>query len=178
MENLALEFINTGWYMTHAPNKNVLADPVWLANFLHYWHLPLLNPLSRFEMDRLIKLRDFLSTLVDTFASDSGIQTEQLIILNQYLTLTPLQYTLVDQEGHYQTHLQPIQADLDSLLFHIARSFTELLVDVKAERIKYCQNPECRWAYIDESKNSTRKWCGNTCASLIKVRRHRKNQRL
>ncbi|TMC65135.1 MAG: CGNR zinc finger domain-containing protein [Chloroflexota bacterium] len=36
-----------------------------------------------------------------------------------------------------------------------------------------CENPDCRWVYYDESANQNRRWCEDSCANLMRVRRFR-----
>lgn len=177
MSNLALDFINTRWYLSHTPFQNVLADPAWLADFLQGWGLPPLDSPSPADLARMIELREFLSGLVDALRHDPVIPSEQLDNLNRYLALSPMIYTLVECGSHYRKTLLPGITGLESFLFQVAVSFADLIGDAKIERIKRCQNPACGWVYLDESKNNSRKWCGNTCSSLIKVRRFRQRLR-
>jgi predicted RNA-binding Zn ribbon-like protein len=45
-------------------------------------------------------------------------------------------------------------------------------------RIKLCASPECRWAYWDDSKNASRRWCAmGVCGSRNKMRAYRSRNR-
>lgn len=45
-------------------------------------------------------------------------------------------------------------------------------------RLKICGNEECRWAYYDRSKNSSRRWCSSEgCGNLIAARNYRARKR-
>lgn len=47
-----------------------------------------------------------------------------------------------------------------------------------ADRLKMCGNPDCRWVYIDQSPNRSRKWCmRTTCGNRANVRRWRERQK-
>lgn len=177
MYPLCFEWINTRWNLTHDPYREVLADPSWMSDFLRRGNLPALGPFSDEEIGRLVGLRDFLGALVDTLERGEGISGEQIETLNQYLALTPLTVELTQQDGLYQTTLRTVDVSTDALLFHIAHSFAEFFTQVEPERIKRCQNPACGWVFYDESKNASRKWCCNTCSSLIKVRNLRKRRK-
>lgn len=46
--------------------------------------------------------------------------------------------------------------------------------DLAAGRVGICANDECQWAFIDTSKNHSRRWCGApSCGDLARVHRHR-----
>jgi predicted RNA-binding Zn ribbon-like protein len=174
---LCLEWINTRWNLTHEPYRDVLNDPGWMDDFLRRWNLPAQGPFSKEEMRKLVRLRDFLGEVVESLDRGENISGQQIATLNQYLALTPLSVELVRQDGLYQTALRAINASTDALLFYIAHSFAKFISSVEVERIKRCQNPACRWVFYDESKNASRKWCCNTCSSLIKVRNLRAKRR-
>jgi predicted RNA-binding Zn ribbon-like protein len=43
-----------------------------------------------------------------------------------------------------------------------------------ADRLKVCQNDQCRWLFLDASKNRSRQWClSATCGNRQRVRRFR-----
>lgn len=44
-----------------------------------------------------------------------------------------------------------------------------------ADRLKLCDNPQCRWLFIDQSKNRSRQWCESaSCGNRQRVRRFRR----
>jgi predicted RNA-binding Zn ribbon-like protein len=44
--------------------------------------------------------------------------------------------------------------------------------------LRECGNPECRWLFLDTSKNHTRRWCDmKICGNRIKARRFKAQQR-
>lgn len=62
------------------------------------------------------------------------------------------------------------------------RAIAEFLVAVYSamadgtwDRIRVCRNPECRWAFFDQSRNRTRIWCSmDECGNKMKARRFRR----
>ncbi len=174
---LCFEWINTRRNLTHEPYQEALADPAWMSDFLRRWDIPARGPFSDEALRRLIELRGFLGELVDALARSEGISGQQIEALNRYLALAPLAVELALQDGLYQTTLRAAGSGPDALLFHIAHSFAEFISRVDVKRIKRCQNPACGWVFYDESKNASRKWCCNTCSSLIKVRSFRERRK-
>jgi predicted RNA-binding Zn ribbon-like protein len=46
------------------------------------------------------------------------------------------------------------------------------------ERIKACGNPDCRWAFYDNSKNHSGRWCEMaSCGNRMKARAFRERAR-
>ena len=44
-------------------------------------------------------------------------------------------------------------------------------------RLKRCENPECRWIYVDRSRSQSRRWCEmGSCGNRNKVRLFRRRQ--
>lgn len=52
-----------------------------------------------------------------------------------------------------------------------------LLASEQSSNIRACSNLECRWLFLDTSRNHSRRWCDMTlCGNRIKARRFRRNQ--
>jgi predicted RNA-binding Zn ribbon-like protein len=66
-------------------------------------------------------------------------------------------------------------AELDRILWPVARSASELLPSSKLSRIRECEGPSgCGWLFLDTSKNGRRRWCDmRVCGNRAKARRHR-----
>ncbi len=63
---------------------------------------------------------------------------------------------------------------LDAPLWPIIRSAAELLTsDVDRRRVRECGGVDCRWLFLDTSKNRSRQWCSMaSCGNRAKARRH------
>jgi predicted RNA-binding Zn ribbon-like protein len=54
----------------------------------------------------------------------------------------------------------------------------DLLTSSGLNKLSACSNPECRWLFLDGSKNMGRRWCDmKLCGNRIKARRFRGKQR-
>lgn len=68
----------------------------------------------------------------------------------------------------------PVEGALARLTESIARELTQ----GRPERLRVCENPECRWIFVDTSHSGRRKWCDmRTCGNRVKVARHRQRRR-
>ena len=69
--------------------------------------------------------------------------------------------------------------DADSLeapLWPVAHASAELLTDGPLERLRRCAN--CRWLFLDQSKNRSRRWCSmDDCGTAVKKRRYVERRR-
>jgi predicted RNA-binding Zn ribbon-like protein len=47
-----------------------------------------------------------------------------------------------------------------------------LMTSERLQALRECGNRECRWLFLDTSKNHTRRWCDmKVCGNRIKARR-------
>ena len=67
---------------------------------------------------------------------------------------------------------------LDALLSPVIWSAARLVTSPEAACIRRCASPQCRWMYIDRSRNGLRRWCAmETCGTTEKTRRRRERHR-
>jgi predicted RNA-binding Zn ribbon-like protein len=64
--------------------------------------------------------------------------------------------------------------NLDAPIWPITRSAADLLTSDEDRRlIRQCGADDCRWLFLDTSKNRTRQWCSmQSCGNRQKARRH------
>jgi predicted RNA-binding Zn ribbon-like protein len=64
-------------------------------------------------------------------------------------------------------------ASLETPLWHVVRSAADLLASAEARSVRECGAPDCRWLFLDTSKNRSRQWCSmQSCGNREKARRH------
>ena len=90
---------------------------------------------------------------------------------------------------HYVTYLVPapdgVSLDhkhegdpVEGALARLAESVARELTQGRPERLRVCENEECRWIFLDTSHSGKRKWCDmRTCGNRVKVARHRQRRR-
>lgn len=65
-------------------------------------------------------------------------------------------------------------ADRDEIIGPIAWAALDLLRSDKHARLKQCPRDDCRWLFIDRTKNGSRRWCDmGTCGNREKKRKLR-----
>jgi predicted RNA-binding Zn ribbon-like protein len=82
-----------------------------------------------------------------------------------------------DEEGRLELDLSPVDsfARLGSQLLAIA---FQSQIEGTWERLKLCENPDCRWAFYDNSRNKSGSWCRmGLCGNRLKNRAYRERNR-
>ena len=171
MDFLCLDFINSQWYLTHRIFEECFEREVWIDRFCSKWELSKQQFYS--ERDALKPLRACLYQAALGLCENGRIGQADLEAVNQHLLPNSFCQKIEREDNAYVVRMVPIASNAPVLAHKIILSFTELITEYQLDRIKLCSNPDCDWFFYDSSKNHTRKWCDNTCASLMKVRRFR-----
>ena len=175
MEFLILEYLNTGWFATHLHHQDVLLTPKLLTEFLRKWKIEPATRPTPAAIRTLVEYRGFLAGALRELIG-GGVSKETAAELNRVLSLAPGIRTAGAEEGKYETHFQPLRKDWNWVMAEVAASFFELF-GMDIGRVRICENPGCQWVFYDETRSRTKRCCDDTCASLVKVRRHRARQK-
>lgn len=176
MSILCLDFINSQWYNSHKPFEEPLKSAIWRDEFCQKWGLPNVEE-SEEIISELETLRGFLHEVAIEYVSGREISEVNLKKLNHHLKLAHAPRQLKKDGQKLLWSIKPSDNTLDWMMAQIVLSFAAMLTEYPVDRVKLCGNPDCGWIFYDESKSKTKKWCENTCASLIKVRKFRANQK-
>jgi predicted RNA-binding Zn ribbon-like protein len=66
----------------------------------------------------------------------------------------------------------------DSPFRRLVSTALELLTSERIDQLRACSNSECRWLFLDGTKNKGRRWCDmKLCGNRIKSRRYRGRRR-
>lgn len=177
MDALYLDILHSDWhdYRGSGLDEDRLLKPGWLEQVLARWGLSISDPPLASDITEMHELRTLMEHIVQSLIQRQTPEEMDLAALNAYLEAAPARPQLIrgrDNE-HYQLLQLPLRSDWSWVLGKVAVSFAELLAQHDTTRIKQCDNPDCRWIYYDESANQTRRWCEDSCANLMRVRKHR-----
>lgn len=172
MEFLSLEFVNSRWYLTHRPYKDPLENAAWLVQLCAKWSL-VCPEYSDKTVETLKKFRSSLFDAALECCHGKELSEQSVDFLARSLKLGKFHYSLVMRNGSPCLEEASDGSALNTFICRTAKSFMDMLSACPAGSIKECANPDCDWIFCDDSKNRSRKWCDNRCASLIKVRRYR-----
>jgi predicted RNA-binding Zn ribbon-like protein len=73
---------------------------------------------------------------------------------------------------------EPDASGVDGALARLLAIVAEARVEGEWPRLKACADDTCLWAFYDQSKNRSKKWCRmDTCGNAAKARAYRQRQR-
>lgn len=118
-----------------------------------------------------VTLREAIHGLFAATASEAPLPAADFAALNAALADAPARRALAPAGGGWQTALPDVSAA--ALLAPVLWSAADLLLARSERRIRQCANEKCRFLFIDESKNGTRRWCDmSSCGNRAKAHRH------
>ncbi|WP_162605966.1 CGNR zinc finger domain-containing protein [Jiangella aurantiaca] len=92
--------------------------------------------------------------------------------------LAALAHARLTRRSAYGWQWPASSADPDSVLWPVARQAVDLLSMTDLTRLAECSTVNCRWIYLDRTKNHNRRWCSDdTCGASARMRRYRATQR-
>ena len=125
---------------------------------------------------RLEELRALLNRLTDTVADRGQLSRAELAELNELTGRLPVRARLqTEPDGGYVVDFEPVGgSELERRERELSGSFASLLRRSRPPRLKRCADPDCRRAFVDDTRSRTRRWCDlGTCGNRARVRRHR-----
>jgi predicted RNA-binding Zn ribbon-like protein len=98
--------------------------------------------------------------------------------LNELLADHPANPHLAKENGQWQLHHHPATLDLVPMYTSICAEILARLVGTGAShRLGLCAEPACGRAYLDQSRNSSRRYCSLPCQNRAKTAAFRARQR-
>jgi len=181
VDPLWAELINSDWHDHRGSGRRAdrIDDDRWLAAFLARTGWLGRRLLGEKDRRRLRTLRGLLRRAVDTLRPEDVLADREIAALNRALAACPEVRRLERQAGDsLALVLAPAAVGIERVLGAVAASFAEFVAHGEASRIRVCANADCRWVFVDSSRNRTRRWCeAKVCGSLINVRRLRARRR-
>jgi predicted RNA-binding Zn ribbon-like protein len=177
---LAFDLINSEeWYGRGEQGRvDHLAGAEGLAGFLGRWGFADVDAPTPAQRKQLLRLRAMLRRMVTALAGGDAPSGDDFNELGHFLAGQAFRRRVEPEDDGYRLDLAPVRRDWAWVLSEIASSFARLVAEGERERVKLCDNPECRWAFYDTTKNRRRRWCDATeCGNLFKVRQFRARQR-
>jgi predicted RNA-binding Zn ribbon-like protein len=187
---VCLDFVNTvGWRLTDHPSEYLrsyedLLDWGRHAGLLaleetegHFRQATVDPEGARETLSRALALREAIHRTISAAIAGEFQDESDLSALNHELS-TALSYLRVTPAGgayswRWERSGDDGGARLDSPLWPVAQSAAELLTSEKLGRVKLCAGEGCGWVFVDESRNTSRRWCDSRdCGNRERVRRH------
>ncbi|MDE2334530.1 MAG: CGNR zinc finger domain-containing protein [Rhodospirillales bacterium] len=132
-----------------------------------------------------IALRELLHRIMSARAAGESVTEADLAALDAALEAAPARRSLVAANDGYAWRTRPAGPEAGephasgaaTLLAPILWAAADLLAQGAGSgerlRLRACANPECRWLFIDASRNGSRRWCDMAaCGNRAKAHRH------
>ncbi|VWC80470.1 CGNR zinc finger domain-containing protein [Burkholderia contaminans] len=120
-----------------------------------------------------LALREALYRLFLAQAEQREPQADDLALLGGFLAEAAPRVALARIDGGYAWRIREGRATLAGLLSPVLWSAIDLLGGARLAKVKRCANDACRWLFIDDSKNGSRRWCSmSSCGNRAKAYRH------
>jgi predicted RNA-binding Zn ribbon-like protein len=173
---IAVDLVNTA---DKVAGTDELSDVKGLLAFLDQysgeWTDDKFDPgaLDNFDLRRVRSLRAKLRRVFES--SDVDLAAE---ILNDILVEVGATPRVSLHSGEAHLHFEPIRSGVMRWLgASTAMGLATVLVDYGTERFGVCDADDCAHAYVDTSRNRSRKHCSTTCANRANVKAHRDRAR-
>lgn len=126
---------------------------------------------------RAVALREAIYGVLSAVIDGREPEVEDLNALNEELSETLKNTRIVPSEEGFSQEFTT-GTSLDRLLWPIAKSASDLLLSDRLDRVRRCAADECRWLFLDTSRNRSRRWCDmRDCGNRMKARRHYNRKR-
>ncbi len=175
MDMLCLDVLNSDWhdYRGTGRDEDRLLSMEWWKQLIACWNFSVEDLPDTSMIAAFYELRTLMQRVVQTLRQQQTPSEQDIVLLNGYLNKAPSKWELTNIGEHFQLQQVSLAIGWESIVGDVAVSFATLLSNYDLSRIKQCENLDCRWFYYDESANQSRRWCEDTCANLVRVRRFR-----
>jgi predicted RNA-binding Zn ribbon-like protein len=126
---------------------------------------------------RSVELRECLFRMISAITRDRRAPADDLQTLNTYVREALAHLELHPVRRGYRLEWEHALTNLDSVLWPIVRSASNLLTGEDLKYVRECGAGTCRWLFVDRSKNHSRRWCDmKLCGNRIKARKFYRRQ--
>jgi len=124
-------------------------------------------------LQRAIDLREALYSIFLAVARGSSPEKFELSMLNTEFSEAMGRACIVPAKDSFTLDWTDKEKALDRMLWTIARSAADLLTSEGLDDVRVCAADDCRWLFLDTSKNHSRRWCDmKSCGNRAKARKH------
>lgn len=180
MDKLWTDFANSLWHDWRGDGhtEDRLLTTKWQATFLETWKLQAPLPVPAEEMAGLQQFRESLRRFAIQLSMDAAITHEMVDAINEKLGLSPATRQLRQDDDAVRMVWLPQEHTWRSVMSEVAASFAQTLAEGLGSRIRICENNNCNWVFLDDTRNRSKRFCDDKmCGNLMKVRRFRERRK-
>ena len=118
------------------------------------------------------ELREAVSDVLYAALSGNSIPPSQVQTLERHFRNARQHQKLQWIGSHLQWTWTEASDEPDLPLWLLAKSASSLLTSEFLSLVRVCDNTECKWLFLDTSKNHSKRWCDmRVCGNRMKARR-------
>ena len=176
-DDLSLAFVNTRYWRGRARPTETLAAPGDLAA---WWTAETGEKIPAPEtafFAAALELREGLHRVFAARAGEAVPPAADVERLNAALAQAPPRRRLAWAGDGLDWHMEAAGA-WEGVRARLLWSAADLLTGPRRARVRQCDNPECRYLFLDASKAGNRRWCDMaSCGNRAKAHRHYRRRR-
>ena len=158
-----IDFVNT---LDLRPYQEELDSPARLAAWLTAHVLPV-GRATHADLERALEVREGLRDLI-------GGEEAAAAVVERAARDARLELRIVEGRARLVPAAGGVTGALGALVAEVATAMT----DGTWGRVKLCGADDCRWAFLDTTKNGSRNWCSmRSCGNRAKVQAYRARHR-
>ena len=117
-----------------------------------------------------IELREAIAEILYARLDGRSPAAASLRTLERSIQAARREQQLRWKEKQLEWHWRENDAELP--LWALSLSASDLMISEAVDGVRACANQECRWLFLDTSKNHSRRWCDmKVCGNRMKARR-------
>ncbi len=126
---------------------------------------------------KAMDLREAVYRIFYNISEETRPDADDMALLNNALARA-MSHACIVEEGEgdhfrWDWFVKSEAERLERVNWLISRSAADLLTSDKLHGVRACAAEDCRWLFLDTSKNHSRRWCDmETCGNQAKARRH------
>jgi predicted RNA-binding Zn ribbon-like protein len=123
-------------------------------------------------LERVIELREALYFLFRSVATGEPPERSNLRTLNRFLAGAQRAELIVWDKNGFARAPRDFAESPEAPLWPVVEAAATLLTSPEGEQVRECSARTCRWLFLDQSKNHTRRWCDmRVCGNRSKAKR-------
>jgi predicted RNA-binding Zn ribbon-like protein len=129
--------------------------------------------LATHVLKRATAFREVVYRIFSAIAAGQVPHKSDVNTLNRAVPEALSHLVLLGTRKKFVWHWSEKEQDLESMLWPIVWSTSELLTSNGLTRVRECAANGCGWLFLDVSRNGLRRWCDmKSCGNRAKARRH------
>lgn len=162
----------------HLANVDHDADEQWATAFLRD-HAEWFTPGTALELSAADTRRAAAAADLVRAVAVAGSQADVVARLNDLLALARPRPYATDHDGDLHLHYaRPDAPVLEQLTTTVAMGLSQVVTLHGWQRLGVCSAEGCDDVYVDTSRNASRRYCSNTCASRSTVAAYRARRKV